>query len=163
MPVLQRSSTHLDSFFNQYAQYTYNPNASVAREFQRLGQRMGWSDDERRIARERYREALTNEFNDIFGTDPSDYEAWKKLFGILKISPVPASVLECTRVIKSVNVNLVDVVNAARNPTVVPTPRKFGTVKELRKYSYKNKKIFPRDKAKSGGVLKFMLRMISAA
>ncbi|KAL4248547.1 hypothetical protein ABKN59_007818 [Abortiporus biennis] len=142
MPVLQRSSTHLDSFFNQYAQYTYNPNASVAREFQRLGQRMGWSDDERRIARERYREALTNEFNDIF---------------------VPASVLECTRVIKSVNVNLVDVVNAARNPTVVPTPRKFGTVKELRKYSYKNKKIFPRDKAKSGGVLKFMLRMISAA
>ncbi|KAL4242398.1 hypothetical protein ABKN59_011938 [Abortiporus biennis] len=162
MPVLQRRSTHLDGFFHQYTQFAYNPNASVAREFQRLSERMGWNDEERRMARERYQEALVNEFNDIFGTNPSDYATWQKLFEILKIEPVPSSVTACKKAIKTIHVNLVDVVNAARNPTGVPTPRIFPTVKALRKYSHKNRKIFPKHKAKSGGILKFMLRVLGS-
>lgn len=49
-------------------------------------------------ARDRLKDALTREFNDIYGTDINDINAWKKLCGVLGINPVPEKLKQCREV-----------------------------------------------------------------
>jgi hypothetical protein len=61
------------------------------------------------------------------------------------------------KAVKAVYVNLVDLVDMQR--TGEPA-KQFASEKELSVYSKATKKIFPKDEAKAGGVLRFLLRQI---
>lgn len=62
--------------------------------------------------------------------------------------------------IKETHVNLVDLVERGR--TGIPV-RLFSSLEELRAYTIKTGKFFPKEDAYAGGVLKFLLREILAA
>lgn len=55
------------------------------------------------------------------------------------------------------HVNLVDVVEAGRNASTV---KRFGSVAALSEYTLRNGKVFPKGRAKAGGVLRYLLREI---
>jgi hypothetical protein len=51
---------------------------------------------------------------------------------------------------------MVDHLRAGDEAEEIPT---FSTVKQLRKYSERHNKVFPKDEAKAGGLLKQLLRL----
>ncbi len=58
----------------------------------------GRYDDERQEARELFQNALTQEFNKIYGTDVNKLASWQALCRVLEISPVPDELKECRAV-----------------------------------------------------------------
>ncbi len=60
----------------------------------------GWggADNERQIARQRFRAAMVIAFNDHYGTDIDDINSWHKLCRVLNIAPVPRDVASCKAV-----------------------------------------------------------------
>lgn len=101
-------------FFEGYAEqgFVYNPDAHHRDEFKRLCRHQGWVwdeswDEERRNevkrlrdeAKRRFNEAEVIDFGDLFGTDPNDPEAWRKLCETAGIVPIPAT-LELRRKVR---------------------------------------------------------------
>jgi hypothetical protein len=65
------------------------------------------------------------------------------------------SVAEIPQVVKEVYVNLVDLID-----TSVHEVQLFNSLDELRDYTISTGKIFPKESAYAGGILKFLLREI---
>ncbi|KAH8800384.1 hypothetical protein F5884DRAFT_825056 [Xylogone sp. PMI_703] len=153
---------HIDAFFARYPRFDYNPSSPIWAEFDRMCDRFRWryESDERRDARDLFREAIVEQFNSLYGTDVNDLGSWQNLCHILNIVPVPDSLKYCREVIKRTHVNLVDLVDTQRTGEAVKV---FRTVEELRQYTRQNRKIFPRDEAKAGGLLRYLLRKIFAS
>jgi hypothetical protein len=59
--------------------------------------------------------------------------------------------------VKEVFVNIVDLVDSRRRRHSVPT---FDTLEELAQYSKREHKIFPREQASAGNLLKYLLHEI---
>jgi len=59
-----------------------------------------------------------------------------------------------TPAVKSKHINLVDLVYH------VDQVRTFPSIKALAKYSIRHKKVFPKESAKAGGILRYLLRPI---
>jgi len=150
----------LESFFAHYPLFTYTPTESApTTAFARLVQQLDWAPDapERTAARRLFREALTEQFNWTFGSDARDLGAWRTLCGAVGLDDSLASVTQCRKALRSVHVNLVDLINPARITRGDPV-RRFESVRALAKYSKSSKKIFPKEVAKAGGVLRALLR-----
>lgn len=64
----------------------------------------GWrgGSDETRIARGRFKDALTLQFNRMYGTDVDDITSWQRLFRVLNVDPTPEGLEECRRVSEAV-------------------------------------------------------------
>jgi len=66
----------LADFFAEYTNFEYNPAGSATAEFRRLCDSYGWdrSDhwQEKQVAKEGFKDALTMQFNDNYGTDVND-------------------------------------------------------------------------------------------
>ena len=60
----------------------------------------GWdsNDYEMREARRKFKSAMVQQFNILYGTDVEDLNSWKNLCGILNIVPVPADLKKCREV-----------------------------------------------------------------
>lgn len=41
---------------------------------------------------------MAERFNEIYGTDENDLEAWKKLCGQVHVDPIPNTLAECKKV-----------------------------------------------------------------
>ncbi|KAI0293270.1 hypothetical protein BC826DRAFT_1105174 [Russula brevipes] len=123
-------------FFSSYSNFTLNEDAAVTKEFLRLKKLKRWKDgdDEYTEARERFADALAEDFNAMYGTNIDDIEHWRVLCHVLKIDPVPEDIKACRKAVKSKHVNLVDLVQHTDKVRV------FSTVKELAKYSKKQKR-----------------------
>jgi len=67
---------------------------------------------------------------------------------------VPDSIKKCKEVLRSIWVNIYDLIDAKRTGQPV---KKHATVDALRKYSKKSKKIFPKKAAKENRFLKVLL------
>jgi hypothetical protein len=170
--------SHVFRFFSSYPYFTLNEDAPPTREFLRLKRLNRWEDgdEEYTEARERFADALAEDFNATYGTDTNNIDHWHTLCRVLRIDPVPEDISACRKVciieqneshiqiahsfvsaqaVKSRHINLVDLVyHADRVQT-------FPSIRALAKYSIRRKKIFPKESAKAGGILRYLLRPIS--
>ncbi|TFK36319.1 hypothetical protein BDQ12DRAFT_610075, partial [Crucibulum laeve] len=149
----------LERFFSRYPSFTYNATASATAEFYRLCNDHGWDrDDENRAdARQAFQDALTLQFNNIYGTDANNITSWQVLCARLGIDPIPDSLAACREVVMRTHVNLVDLVDASNMTMHIKI---FPTVKVLSAYTKEHGKYFPHDNANAGNLLKFLLRNI---
>ncbi|KAI0310461.1 hypothetical protein OF83DRAFT_1088352 [Amylostereum chailletii] len=150
----------LQTFFDAYPTFTYDPSGSPIHEFGRMCQFFGWHNaytTARKKAYTAFRRALVDEFNAKFGTDANKLAPWRALCQTIGISPIPESVTKCKKAMKAVHVNLVDLVDPSLANKKI---HKFRNVHELAAYTQETGKIFPKNAAKAGGVLKYLLREI---
>ncbi|KAF8798626.1 hypothetical protein BYT27DRAFT_7183660 [Phlegmacium glaucopus] len=154
MPTFSPGQGPLEKFFSQYSTFAYNPNASATSEFNRM---RNWlrrdGDPFAEEAYEAFRDAITKQFNSIYGTDVNNLESWQLLCDKLQVSPIPDNLKECREIVMSTHVNLVDLVD---NGVVT----QFSSVEELSKYTISNNKYFPKENAYAGELLRHLLRHI---
>ncbi|KDR67190.1 hypothetical protein GALMADRAFT_258585 [Galerina marginata CBS 339.88] len=146
----------LSQYFAQYPPFTYDSNAVPTSEFYRMCDLFDWERDtpDRQDAFALFRIALTQQFNAIYGSDANNLAAWQLLCLRLGVDPMPSNIKECRRIVTGTHVNLVDlVVNSG-------TVRVFDSVAELSTYSRFTGKIFPREDAYAGELLRYLLRHI---
>jgi hypothetical protein len=58
----------------------------------------GWEEEDRAEARQGFKDALVQEFNQMYGTDVNDIGSWQSLCRIVGIAPVPDDLKECREV-----------------------------------------------------------------
>jgi hypothetical protein len=92
------SISPLADFFAQYPEFDYNPSAPVTSEFYRMCRFFKWSKEQREPEREFFRDAMTQQFNTIYGTDVDSLSAWKNLCQVLRIDPIPDELNACRNV-----------------------------------------------------------------
>ncbi|KAM6502997.1 hypothetical protein JOM56_002974 [Amanita muscaria] len=163
-PNASVEATHILAFFAEYPDFEYNATAPVWKEFNRLTRYMGWNprpgeDPEYGEARSAFAAALGQQFSTFYGSDVNDINAWQALCTALGVEPIPDSLGKCRKLVKSTHVNLVDFIDSRITGEPI---RIFLTEKELRRYTQRTHKIFPKESAKESGVLKYLLRRIYA-
>ncbi|KAI0792454.1 hypothetical protein C8Q75DRAFT_731677 [Abortiporus biennis] len=152
-----RSSTPIDDFFAQYFWFSFNPTRPVYEEFYRMCRESQWNKQEKLEIKARFKDVLVVQFNQFYGTDVSKLSSWQLLCRYIGLYPIPGNIDGCKALVQNTHVNIVDLVDAGRIYGEVTI---FDTVEELREYSLKTGKIFPRENAKAGGVLRYLLRKI---
>ncbi|CAL1699420.1 unnamed protein product [Somion occarium] len=152
-------STKIDRFLSQFPGFKYKQYVPAGQEFKRLQQFYGrrWSQQRHRQVSEQFRNIMVEQFNDDYGVDENRLQSWQYLCAVLCVWPIPDTVSECREVIRSIYVNLVDLLEYHRSGRPVPT---FTTLSQLQHYTKATRKFFPREEAKAGGILKFLLRHI---
>ncbi|KAG5652140.1 hypothetical protein H0H81_006159 [Sphagnurus paluster] len=116
-----------------------------------------WDEDTKNIQRSLFKDTLVQAFNTIYGTDENDLASWQNLCSILHIAPMPEGLTACREAVAETNVNLVDLVDLPNSNNPVTT---FPTEVALSEYTLGSGKIFPRENAYAGGLLKYLLRHI---
>jgi hypothetical protein len=101
------------------------------------------------------RDAMTKQFNEIYGTDADSLHAWQNLCHVLDISPIPENLKECRETVMNTHVNLVDLTERKGQHVT-----KFSSETELSEYTQEEEKYFPKKNAHAGGLLKYLLRQI---
>lgn len=86
------------TFFNKWPEFDYNREAEVITEFKRLCREKQWSKEERQDVKDDLRNAMVHRFNEIYGTNDKDLEAWKKLCKDVHVDPIPNTLAECEKV-----------------------------------------------------------------
>lgn len=88
----------IDQFFADYPDFDYDRTKSSPREFYRMCDFFDWGKNsrdeypaERLQAQEDFRRAMVENFNDHFGTDVDDQQAWEHMCVVLGIEPLPGS------------------------------------------------------------------------
>lgn len=129
------------------------------KQFWVMIRQFGWVRDEDRKdeALSGIRDAIAQQFNDIYGGNAGDLGAWQRLWEIVGDGDMPTDVKACRAAVKRVFVNICDLVDY---PATHVRPPVFATVAELAEYSRSNRKIYPKENAKAGGLLRFLLRTI---
>ncbi|KAF8434372.1 hypothetical protein L210DRAFT_3485540 [Boletus edulis BED1] len=149
-------SAPLEEFFDEFANlnigFTYREDSTAHDNFGRL--RNVLNSAQISVVRAEFNDALVQQFNFIYGTD-SDLGAWQNLCSVIGITPVPDEIKDCKRLVWDANVNIVDLLESGRTGEPVQT---FPTLDELREYSVNSRKIFPKQSAYAGGLLKELLR-----
>ena len=94
------SADHIAEFFAQYPTYQYNPARSFMDEYYAMCDFFCWDKEskERKRARERLRDAMVKQFNNVYGTDVDDLEAWQSLCRALELDPIPSKLRTCRTV-----------------------------------------------------------------
>ncbi|KAH7162403.1 hypothetical protein B0J13DRAFT_9682 [Dactylonectria estremocensis] len=146
----------MSEFFSRYPGFRYRRDAPFWAEFRRMSKHYKWNNYQRREHVEDFKTAMTKQFNNTFGTDEESLDAWQELCRTIGIG-VPNTLKEARLRVQRTHVNLVDLVES---PTTGQKAKIFPTVEALRKYTIDEKKIFPRDEAYAGGLLKTLLRQI---
>ena len=115
----------------------------------------------------KFKSAMVQQFNDLYGTDEEDLNSWQNLCHILNIELVPEGLKECHKVnicpfgiaetdddqrVRQTHVNLVDLVDTPRTGVSVKV---FPNLKKLQDYTIKSEKYFPKEDAHAGGLLRF--------
>ncbi|KAJ1301761.1 hypothetical protein OPQ81_008990 [Rhizoctonia solani] len=151
--------THIEAFFAKYPGFEYNATKPCMKELKRLRTWKGWGKKSKEFqeAQKGMNEALTEQFNAIYGKDPDDIAAWRNLCSVLNLAKIPTEVSACKKLIKSLYINIVDLVD---QPVTDVRVRYFRTERALARYTWKHKKIYSLQAAKAGGLLKHLVRFI---
>ncbi|KAL2060320.1 hypothetical protein VTL71DRAFT_9715 [Oculimacula yallundae] len=99
---------------------------------------------------------IVGEFARYFGSE-NKLENWQRLCRDVGIDRTLTSLNQCKKELQKVWVNIFDLIAAVHQNKI---PRLFPNVSELRKYTIKSKKIFPKRKAKEGGPVRALLAHI---
>ncbi|KAJ7301271.1 hypothetical protein DFH08DRAFT_978907 [Mycena albidolilacea] len=148
--------THLSQFFAAYPKYEYDPSGPASQQFQQLRRVCKWSKVDAAEACAGYNRALGLTFSQAYGDDVDSLENWQRLCRTVEI-PMPDSLEECQFAIEDAHINLIDLVDV--NTTGAPVHR-FATEAQLSAYTMRTGKIFPRDLAYKGQLLRHLLRRI---
>lgn len=94
--VLSGKADPLTAFFCHYPPFRYNPYRGSHDEYRRLCAFMGWPSHEaqpkhnrRDEAWEKFRIAMVKTFNETFGYDENDVEAWGRLCVLVRMASIP--------------------------------------------------------------------------
>ncbi|KAF8682800.1 hypothetical protein RHS04_02058 [Rhizoctonia solani] len=158
---------YIRAFFSEYDDFDYDPTKPVMEEFYRMCDHYLWSnekdenrrylDKDREKAGENFKDALTLQFNAIYGTDENSLLAWQNLCIILNLGNIPEELNTCRDLIRSMYVNIVDLVDV---PITLSFVKHFKSEMALSTYTKCHGKYFPLENAYAGGLLKFLLRRI---
>ncbi|CAE6387578.1 unnamed protein product [Rhizoctonia solani] len=131
--------THLSSFFAQYPDFEYDTSQPFMEEFWRLikTKKYGLRGKKYKSARKGIRNAIVQEFQDIYGSHSCNLHAWHKFFRRIGISEEPRDVGLCHERVKSINLNICDLIDRTVTGVVV---KDFPSVKELSDYTFENPK-----------------------
>ncbi|KAI9853438.1 MAG: hypothetical protein M1824_001269 [Vezdaea acicularis] len=99
-------------------------------------------------------------FEETYGLEAGKLQNWRGLCEEVGV-PAGASITQCKAALKSVYVNIFDLLNH-RWRGLPGKVRRFASYKEFRAYT-KNGRMYPREKAKEEGFLKALLRVIYRA
>ncbi|KAH7334205.1 hypothetical protein B0J17DRAFT_672584 [Rhizoctonia solani] len=126
--------SHLISFFAQYPEFKYDPSKSFISEFWKLVDAYGLNLNEKRFkaARRELRNAVLQEFKDIYGTHSCDIEVWQRFFNAIEIDEPPREIGQCHRKAKLTHLNICDLID---RPVTGIDIKTFPTVIELRDYT----------------------------
>ncbi|KAI0847677.1 hypothetical protein F5Y00DRAFT_263357 [Daldinia vernicosa] len=149
----------MEAFFAQYPEFNHDETAPIWTEFKSLCEHKKWNENskDRKEARNQFQDAMIAEFGRIYGTDNTSLSSWQKLCRTIKVSPIPQNIVACQKEVVSAHVNLVDLVDCQRTGKPIHI---FPNLQELRKYTLSERKVFPMYKAKTQGLLKYLLREI---
>ncbi|KAG8782960.1 hypothetical protein FRC12_020263 [Ceratobasidium sp. 428] len=138
------SRSHLIAFFKEYPEFDYDPMRPYMEQFHKMAGQFGWGITGQRYkkAHDNLRYAAINQFNDIYGTDPSDYNLWANIFGSLDIEDAPKDVKHCKKFARTKYVNVCNMVDA---PVTRAKPQLYASEEELSKYTFATQNIFPHD------------------
>ncbi|KAG1867066.1 hypothetical protein C8R48DRAFT_704088 [Suillus tomentosus] len=158
-PSKTHTQTPLDDFFATYPAFDYDSSASASSEFYRMCDQFCWDreDKEREQAHCDFKDALVQQFNEIYGTDVNNLTSWRNLCQIVRISPIPDTLESCREVVKATHVNIVDLIDTKVTGKPVTI---FYSEAKLSEYTKATGKFFPRDNAYAGGLLRYLLRRI---
>ncbi|KAE9381960.1 hypothetical protein N431DRAFT_476696 [Stipitochalara longipes BDJ] len=101
---------------------------------------------------------IISEFDRYFGND-TKLENWQRLCGDVGVDGELLSIRKCKQALIPVWVNIHDLIHAVRHNRT--PPRRFQTQRELSQYTKKNRRYYPREKAKEGGPIRALLAHIS--
>ncbi|KAJ3730638.1 hypothetical protein C8R42DRAFT_650760 [Lentinula raphanica] len=154
-PTSMSGSNAIREFFDNYPGFSYNEASETMAQFYALCDLHGWErgSEEREEALDGIRNAIALRFNAVYGSDADSLDEWHNLFRRLKIFDIPSTVKDCKERIKTIHVNICDLVDHR--------PMLFSSESELADYSRSTGKIYPKDNAYAGGLLRFLLRQIS--
>ncbi|CAE7191958.1 unnamed protein product [Rhizoctonia solani] len=152
-PTQPPPATHVQRFFAKCPSFNYNDCQHIMAEFYRLCASGKISRDK---ARQGFRDALTRDFNEMYGVDEDDLSAWQRLCRVL-VTDVPDDIEGCRKLIQSRFINIVDLVDTriTENPVL-----QFHSEAELSSYTKTTGKYFPNDSEHAGSLLKALLRFI---
>jgi len=85
-------------FFNKWPEFDYHREAEVIKEFRRLCREKQWRPEERQIVKSDLRDAMVQRFNEIYGTNEKDLEAWQRLCRDTHVKSIPDTLAECEEV-----------------------------------------------------------------
>ncbi|KAF9767090.1 hypothetical protein IL306_000385 [Fusarium sp. DS 682] len=157
LPGKEFTDHPMDLYFANFQGFYHQRTKPFFDEFDRLCDHYGWSDHEATEPWYNFRIALVEEFNYVYGKDEENLRNWQKMFKIIGL-PEPTSLSEAHTIMRPIRVNLVDMVESPRTGESI---QRFETLGDLSAYSYGTGKIFPKEDAYNGGLLKMMLREIS--
>ncbi|KAL9095854.1 MAG: hypothetical protein Q9165_001851 [Trypethelium subeluteriae] len=164
-------------FFGAYNDFAIHDNETFVEGFLRLAAQRKW-----KVGGRTYRRHWLACFGvpyqpvEYDGTD--DLSTWQQLCEDTSIHPVPDSITKCKKALgrRTLFINLRDMMKYRRAREVYelheaaeilsadeqrpPPPRRFNNIEELRKYTRKKGKSFPKEVAKEDGFLKLLLRQI---
>ncbi|CAE6527529.1 unnamed protein product [Rhizoctonia solani] len=148
--------------------YYYKYWRPVISEFYRMCWAFDWKKPENEEeppnsdfveARKKFSDALTQQFNALYGTAEDDLSSWQNLCCVLNLANIPEELEACRNLVTSVHVNIVDLVDTpvTHDPIV-----HFKNEEHLSIYTRHTRKKFPKDNLHSGDLLRFLLRKIDA-
>ncbi|KAF4984462.1 hypothetical protein FZEAL_363 [Fusarium zealandicum] len=146
----------MDHFFASYPGFHYVRYKPLYDEFYRMCREYKWDSAIRKDAKDDFRTALVEQFIAIYGTDENDLECWRLLCRTLGIGE-PQTLQEAYDSVQAIHVNLVDLIESPR--TGIPI-KLFENLDALREYTSETGKIFPRQIARSAGLLQMLLREV---
>jgi hypothetical protein len=96
----QLPETPLNTFFQSFSGFTFDPNLPPTESYLSLQRFHGWrrGDEQSNRAWDQYQEALTQEFELWFGAE-DDLGAWHSLCRAVRIEPLPRTCLDCEKVV----------------------------------------------------------------
>ncbi|KAJ7232335.1 hypothetical protein B0H12DRAFT_1029044, partial [Mycena haematopus] len=152
----------LEAFFAGYPRFKYDPILPVSAQYRALchlyGFRRGVPGADAAYAG--YQIAMTKAFESFYGTDVDDLGALQSLCRVLELGPIPETVWACQSALRTVFVNIVDLVDWAKSASGTKRPpEKFNSLAKLAEYTRCYERFFPQSKAK-GTLLQFLLRQI---
>ncbi|KAG8696296.1 hypothetical protein FRC11_000827, partial [Ceratobasidium sp. 423] len=158
-PPPEELRTYLEAFFAKYPGFEYDPTKPCMDEFKRLKKWAGWErgSEEFEEAHKGMNEALTEQFNALYGKDPNDVVALRNLCSVLELAEIPTERSACKKLIKSLFINIVDLVD---QPVTNVRVGYFRTEQKLARYTREHERFYSLQAAKAGGLLKLLLRFI---
>ncbi|KAJ3927178.1 MAG: hypothetical protein NXY57DRAFT_965733 [Lentinula lateritia] len=140
----QATSNHIQSFFEQYPRFNYDPTRETMVQFRSMCRLYGWCHDseERKQALEGVRDAIALQFNAFYGSGANSLNGWHSLYRALRVQDIPDTVKGCKEGIKTIHVNICDLVDHKED-----VPTKHPSEAALAQYSRNSGKIYPRENA----------------
>ncbi|KAH7380085.1 hypothetical protein BKA66DRAFT_420202 [Pyrenochaeta sp. MPI-SDFR-AT-0127] len=141
-------------FWYQFPGFQPSPTAPFKKEFARLAKHQGWGT---KAKRKRQTEALNAEIAFHHGTCMQKLGRWQELCEEVGIEETPPSITQCKKELKSVFVNLFNLIDHRRNPDI--DIMQFKSYREFSR-NIRAGNTFPRDCAKQDGFISVLLKKL---